>query len=306
MMPFRFCLVLLVPLLMAAAAPVRGDVPKVATDIAPVHSLVSMVMQGLGVPDLIVTSGASPHGVSLRPSQARALQGADLVIWVGPELAPWLARPLATLASDARVLGLLGVPGTHLLAYRPEPGTQKDDHDHDHDHLSGFDPHAWLDPENAMVWLGEIAGALAAIDPANGDQYRANAVAAQAELAQLQSDLAAMLRPMQGRPYVTFHDAYQYFEVRFGLTPVGAVTASDATSPGPAGLARLRDKLVRAGVDCAFSEPQFDPGLLFAATGRDDLKVIALDPVGRDLEPGAGLYPALLGAMARALASCAP
>lgn len=300
MLVTRICLALLL-----LATPVRSEVPRVATDIAPVHSLVAMVMVGLGTPDLIVTPGASPHGVSLRPSQARALQSADLVVWVGPELTPWLVRPLDRLAPGADKLALLQVPGTQLLTYRHDDDAPDDAPEEDHDHGSGADPHAWLDPENARVWLAAIAGRLAGIDPANGDTYRANALAGQARLAQLQLDMAAMLAPMQGHPYVTFHDAYQYFESRFGLTPTGAVRAGDATAPGPAGLARLRDELARAGVTCAFSEPQFDPGLLRAAMGHQVLKIIPLDPMGRDLVQGPDLYPGLMRDMARAFASCA-
>jgi len=110
---FRLCLVMIL-----LAVPARADVPKVVSDIAPVQSLVARVMQGLGVPDLIVTAGSSPHGFALRPSQARRLQAADLVVWIGPELTPWLVKPIGTLAGKAEVLALLQVPGTQLLALR--------------------------------------------------------------------------------------------------------------------------------------------------------------------------------------------
>ncbi len=297
----RSCLILLL-----LAVPVRADVPKVATDIAPVHSLVAMVMRGLGTPDLIVDAGAGPHGGSMRPSQARALQGADLVIWIGPELTPWLAGPIDTLAPKAKRLELLGAARTHVLAHR-DP--DEDDHGAEgHDHGDdGADPHAWLDPDNAVVWLGLIAEILKQADPDRAGDYRRNADLAKQEITALATELETTLAPMRGQPFVTLHDAYQYFEVRFGLSSVGAVTASDATSPGPAALARLRDTLKKAGVKCAFSEPQFDPGLLFAASGtsgKDDLKVIPLDPLGARHTPGPELYPALLRDMGQAFASC--
>jgi len=299
-MVFKLCSFLAAFMLASA---VRGDVPKVSTDIAPVHSLVAMVMNGVGKPDLIVTPGASPHGYALRPSQADALQGADLVVWIGPELTPWLSGPIETLAANSERLELLEVPGTHLLAIRDMDMAQEAGHDHaDH---SGVDPHAWLDPENGRTWLAEIAGRLAELDPDNASQYRANAAAGQAELVTLQAELSAQLSPMQGQPYVTFHDAYQYFEAQFGLTPTGAVTASDPADPGPAGLARLRDELTRTGATCAFTEPQFNPGLLYAATGRDDLKIIPLDPMGSHQPPGPGLYPGVLRDMGQVFASCA-
>lgn len=113
----------------AALAPaVRAEVPAVATDIAPVHGLVARVMDGLGTPELVVRPGATPHGYSLRPSEARALDGADAVFWVGPDLAPWLAGSIDTLAADARVLALIDAPGTRLLEFRE--GVRFEGHDH--------------------------------------------------------------------------------------------------------------------------------------------------------------------------------
>lgn len=292
--------------LVLLSAPVRAEVPRVVADIAPVHALVAQVMQGLGTPDLILRPGISPHGYAMRPSQARALQNADLVVWIGPQLTPWLAKPMASLAPQAAKLTLLEAEATHRLVFR---GADEHDHGHDEGHDDGeggpepVDPHAWLDPENGRIWLGLIADRLALADPDNAALYHANAQAGQAELTGLQSELVAVLAPVQDRAFVTFHDAYQYFETRFGLHFAGAVTLSDAADPSPAQLARLRDTLVEKGITCAFSEPQFDPALL-AAIGGEGLTILSLDPMGSTLEPGAGFYSDLLRNMAGTFASC--
>jgi len=284
----RYCLALLL-----LATSVRAEVPAVVTDISPVQSLVAMVMRGLGSPQVIVAQGNPPHGTTLRPSQARALQAADLVIWMGPGLTPRLAKPINTLAAKAQQMVLLDAPGTYLLSYREADGKWP------------ADPHAWLDPENGKVWLGLIAEMLTRTDPDNAALYRANSRVGQKALTALQGDLSTMLAPMQSRPYLTYHDAYQYFETRFGLMPIGAVTAGDAAAPGPAKLAQLRAKLAGPGEICVFAAPQSDPRLLRAVTGADDLKIIPLDPMGNHLDPGPDLYPALLRDMARAFAACA-
>ena len=115
-----------------------ADVPNVAADIAPVHSLVARVMQGVGEPALIVASGASPHEYSLRPSEARALQEADLVFWIGADLSPWLEGAIDTLTSDAKVTELLEVDGTVELPFREnalfKPHGHDDEAEHDDDH----------------------------------------------------------------------------------------------------------------------------------------------------------------------------
>ena len=299
---------LFVPALLLAVslpAPLRADVPRVVADIAPVHSLVAQVMEGLGEPQLLVRSASSPHGATLRPSQARALQGADLVVWIGPELTPWLAKPLATLAGQAARVGLLDHPGTARLAYRdtmaPGTGAGHDDHPHDH---AGSDPHAWLDPDNASAWLGVIAEELAELDPANAGRYRANAAAGQERLALLSDRIEARLAPLGEQPHVAFHDAFQYFEHRFGLTLAGSVASGDATDPGPARLAALRERVAALGLRCAFSEPQMNAGLLRTVAEGSGLQLVEIDALGVALEPGPDLYPELLRRMADAVAGC--
>lgn len=118
-----------------------ADVPRVAVDIAPVHSLVARVMDGVGAPDLIVQPGASPHEYSLRPSEAAALQDADLVFWIGADLTPWLSDTIETLAPDAAVTALLESDGTIELEFRE--GALFEAHDHDeHGDEDGHDDHA--------------------------------------------------------------------------------------------------------------------------------------------------------------------
>ncbi|TMM54074.1 zinc ABC transporter substrate-binding protein [Sulfitobacter sabulilitoris] len=302
---FAFCLYVL-----ALPAAATADAPRVATDIAPVHGLVAQVMAGVGTPDLVVPPGASPHGHAMRPSEARALSRADLVIWIGPALTPWLQGPIDTLAQGADRLTLLEAPGTILLPFREGAAFEADDHDHDHGHdetthqEEASDPHAWLDPRNASVWLEAIAARLSALDPAHAATYRANAASAQADLDALEAEIAALLTPLQGRPFVVFHDAYHYFEARFGTEAVAALSLGDASDPGPAHLDEVRDAIARSGVTCAFVEPQVNTGLIDAVAEGQAVRIATLDPLGLDSPPGPGFYPALLRGMARAMADC--
>jgi len=112
-----------------------ADAPRVAVDIAPVHSLVARVMDGVGTPDLIIPLGASPHEYSLRPSEAAALQDANLVFWIGSGLTPWLADTIETLAPDANVTELLEADGTIELEFREGALFEAhEDHEDDDDH----------------------------------------------------------------------------------------------------------------------------------------------------------------------------
>ncbi len=291
----------LVALLCSLPLSALAEVPRVAADIAPVHSLVARVMQGVGAPDLVLPPGASPHSHAMRPSEARALERADIVFWVGEGLTPWLAGPVATLAADAVSIELLEAEGTRLRAFREEPG-HDDGHDQDHDH-GPTDPHAWFDPENAAHWLDVIAAELAAADPANATAYRANAAAGAAELAALSAELKTILAPVRDVPLILYHEAFGYFEDRFGLVVAGAMTTGE-TAPSPRRIALLRD-IAAAGAVCVVVEPQVGAGLAEAVLQGRAAPVVTVDPQGTALQPGAGFYPALLRSVAAALAGCA-
>jgi zinc transport system substrate-binding protein len=290
---------------LALAGAARAETPSVAADIAPVHSLVARVMDGVGTPALIVPPGSSPHGHAMRPSEAAALQDADAVFWIGPDLTPWLGDAIASLAPDAAAVALLEAPGTTELAARDGAlFDAEEDHESDSHAHGPHDPHAWLDPLNARVWLGAIAEELAAVDPGNAAAYRGNAAAGQAEIDALVAEVEATLAPVRGHGFIVFHDAYQYFENRFELPAAGAIALSDAARPGPARVEEIRDRVAGAGVTCVLAEPQFNPDLVETVIEGTSLRSATLDPLGAGLPAGPDLYPQLLRDLATTLAAC--
>ncbi len=320
-----------------------ADVPKVAVDIAPVHSLVSRVMEGVGTPKLVIPAGASPHGYSLRPSEAKALQDADMVIWMGEDLAPWMEKSVETLSKGAEVITLLEESETKLLDFREgalfeehdhgdhddhddhdkdhddhdDHDKDHDDHDHDKDHddhdghddhdehaHGENDPHAWLSVENAQTWLNLVAGKLSAADPENAGVYFANAAEARAEIDALVKEVNSILGPVRGRNFVVFHDAYQYFETSFDFPAAGAISLGDASDPSAARIAEIQGRVRNEGINCVLSEPQYNPNLVETVLSGTDAKTGIIDPLGSNLEPGPKLYGDLIRNMAKALAGC--
>lgn len=293
--------------LLVASAAEAG--PKVVTTIKPVHSLVAGVMAGIGEPSLIVDGAGSPHTYSLKPSQARAVEQADMVVWIGHELEAFLEKLIETLGANARVLELAETDGLVRLKLR-EGGafeghgheeTAEADDGHGHDE---FDMHLWLDPRNAAVMTRRIAEALAETDPANAERYRANGEATIGRLDELTAELDDMLAPVRNRPFVVFHDAYHYFENRFGLSAAGSITVSPDVMPGAERIAALRAKVRETGAACAFSEPQFEPKLVAVVTEGTDARAGVLDPLGADIEPGGELYFELMRRLAASVRDC--
>jgi zinc transport system substrate-binding protein len=264
----------------------------------------------------------------MRPSQAARLADSDLLIWLGPEMTPWLERSVASLAPDMPQLTLLDAPETYLRLF--DDGKAKDDHaahddhsghdDHtahdDHaghdDHTgheghyhSGIDPHAWLDPANARAWLPLIAARLSAIDPDNAATYGANATTAQAAIDALDTEIKALLAPVKDRPFVAAHDAYGYLTDHYGLRLVGTVALGDASSPGAARLATLRDTIAQTGAVCLFPEVQSSPDLLTELASDTGTRIGGpLDPSGTSLDAGPDAYAALMRNLATTLADC--
>ncbi|MGC1488883.1 MAG: zinc ABC transporter substrate-binding protein [Albidovulum sp.] len=283
-----------------------AEAPVVITDIPVVQSLVAEVMGDLGAPEALVTGGADAHAYQLRPSQAQAVAMADLVFWVGPEMTPWFDRVLQA-NPDGKAVGLLAAKGTILRHYADHPDDDDhsdDDHSDDHDH-EGADPHAWLDPKNAALWLGVIAQALASVDPEHAQIYAQNAKDAQSRVVALGAELDQKLSDAGTRAIVVGHDAYGYFAQRFGLRIAASIEAGDASEPGAARLAEIIAILAAEDIRCVFPEAGQDPkraGVL--VEGSKARLGEALDPEGRALEPGPGLYAGLMRNLADAIAAC--
>lgn len=290
-------------LVLAGGAPAAQ--PEVVASIKPIHSLVAGVMAGVGEPLLLVEGTRSPHGYSLRPSQARALSQAGAVFWVGEDLETFLVKPLEAFTTDAKVVALSAADGVELVPTRE--GGLWDDHDHaaehGHEH-DAVDMHIWLDPHNADAMVGAITTTLSEIDPGHAAAYQANAATLRAALAQLDASLAGKLAPVRDRPFVVFHDAYHYVEDRYGLNAVGSITVDPQRRPGAGRLQEIRALLDERDAACVFAEPQFEPALVDTVIEGTGANKGVLDPLGAQLDAGPEQYFQLLNALSDALVEC--
>ena len=388
---------------------------KVVASIKPIHSLVSAITEGIGEPILLVKGAGSPHTYSLKPSQAKELQEADVIFWMGHDLEAFLENSIDNIAANAMTISLMESDKLTKLNFREggsfddhghdkhddhddhghgkhddhddhghdkhddhddhghdkhddhddhghdkhddhddhghdkhddhddhghdkhddhddhghdkhddhddhghdkhddhdDHGHDKhddhDDHGHDKhdDHAHhGADPHAWLDPLNAIVLVQEIKNALIAADPKNEPAFEENARVTIEKLNELISEIDAELEPVKGRGYVVFHDAYQYFENRFGVTAVGSITVSPEVLPGAERIRELQNKVRELDATCVFSEPQFEPKLVATVTENTNAGTGVLDPLGASISSGPQLYFTLIRNMANSLKKC--
>ena len=277
---------------------------SVVTSIKPIHSLVSAVMDGIGTPSLIIEGAGSPHTYALKPSQAKALQDADLVFWVGPAIESFLEKPIKEVASSARIVTLSDAHGLIKIEFREGGNFDSHDDHAKHDDHGQFDMHVWLDPENAKMMINAIEEALIEADPRNARTYQGNAANVRRDLDKLITEVDAEMSPVKGTPYVVFHDAYQYFEDRFGMKPVGSITVSPERLPGAKRVKELREKIKSLNASCVFSEPQFEPKLIATVIEGTSAGTGVLDPLGVSIKAGPEMYFTLIRNMSKSLKNC--
>ncbi len=324
----KFPLILTILSFLTIFTPVNAEIKVVAT-IKPIHSLASYLMDGVGKPDLIVDGYASPHGFALKPSHAKMLQDADIIFWVGEDIENFLEKPLKSIAKKAEKIELMEIKGLTKLKFRERNifdkhghGDKDDDHghkedkdddhghkedkddDHGHDkHAHGeFDPHIWLDPENAKIILSEMAKHFTEKDSKNSSIYKENLKNAHNDLDKLTKKIKSDLN--KDFKSVVFHDAYQYFEKRFGINILGAFTVNTDVMPGAEQLAEIREVIEHDKVSCIFSEPQFNPDIIKAVAKDMNIATGVIDPLGATLDPGKDLYFDLINNMSKSFKGC--
>ena len=299
--------------LLAFSTLAKADL-KVVTSIKPIHSLASYIMDGVGSPGLIVDGYNSPHSFQLKPSHAKMLEQADIIFWIGEDLENFLEKPLATIAKKAEKIELLEIKGIKKLKFRERNifeehddhghDAKKEEHDDDDDHghdakkeehddhddhgHSEYDPHIWLDPINAKVILNEITEHLIENDSKNATTYKSNLAKALAEIDKLIIDV--ITETNTDLSYVVFHDAYQYYENRFNVNILGAMTVNPDVMPGAEQIHEIHEVIEHDNVNCILSEPQFNPDIIKSIAKDTSVKTGVLDPLGANLKPGKDLY----------------
>jgi len=311
----------------SAHADVSTDI-KVVTTIKPLHSLISRIMETRGEPQLIIEGTNNPHTFVFKPSHAKMIEEADIVFWIGEDLEAFMEKPLNSLAKDTKKIGFMDSESIEKIEFREKnifddhdghedehEGHEDDDvhedehegHDDDHKdahaHAHGeFDPHIWLDPENAKEMVKIIRDELIKIDPEGQRQYSVNTAGATLELDNLINSIEKELS--KDISYIVFHDAYQYFENRFGVIPAGALTLNPDVLPGAKQIADIQDVINDKGIKCIFSEPQYNPKIIETLGNDMNVSTGVIDPLGAFIDAGPTMYVELINGIANSIKEC--
>lgn len=292
----------------ALAAPASA---AVVASIKPLGFIAAAIADGVTPVEVLLPDGASEHDYALRPSDVKRLQGADLVVWIGPEMEAFLSKSAAGLPAKKN-LELADLASVKPLLIR---GAEEDEHEeeghdhhgeegHDHHHHGEYNMHLWLSPEIARLSAVAIHDKLLELMPQSKDKLDANLRQFAASLEKSDQQIGSELAQVKGKGYFVFHDAYSYFEKHYGLSPLGHFTVNPEIQPGAQRLHQIRTELVEQKAVCVFAEPQFRPAVIDAVARGTAVRKGTLDPLGMGISLNKDSYVTFLSQLSSQYVSC--
>ena len=283
----------------------------VVASLKPLGFIASAIADGVTDTEVLLPDGASEHDYSLRPSDVKRLQGADLVVWIGPEMEAFMEKSVKNIPNakqvtiaqlnDVKPLLIKGADDDDDDHGHNDAGSEKSD---EHHHHGDYNMHLWLSPEIARASAVAIHEKLVELMPQSRAKLDANLKDFEAQLASTETQVGNELAPLKGKGYFVFHDAYGYFEKQFGLTPLGHFTVNPEIQPGAQRLHEIRTQLVEQKATCVFAEPQFRPAVVESVARGTSVRMGTLDPLGTNIKLGKTSYSEFLSQLANQYASC--
>ena len=252
--------------------------PVVCTTIKPIYSLVANVMKDVAQPTLIIDNNHSLHHYMLKPSDAQKIANADIIFMVSYNFEQFMHKIAQNLSHKNKAIVELAVQSEVKLMPARVNNFFEDHSNHDHHHDEIYDYHIWLDPINAIAMVKSIEATLSLHDQNNQKKYHRNAQDLIKRINKLNNHLYSQTDNIKDVPFLVFHDAYQYFEQRYQLKSVGAITLNPEFIPGASSMKKLNKLIVQNNIKCVFSEPQFPPTLVNKITSENKLHSATLDP----------------------------
>ena len=292
-----------------------SETKGVITTIQPINALVNAVIGNTGGSTSLIPSDVSPHEFKLKPSDVKNLQDGNIIFYISNHLESSITKVFKNLPKNIKIVNLMEETGINHLAIRDNEAWERHDHHDDHDkhakkdddhddHEKEDDVHIWLDPDNGIKIIQKVNKELSLLFPENSQIYNKNATNIINKITELKSELKEELLSIKDKPFIVFHDAYQYFEKVFGLNAVGSIALEDDVATSPKQISYIRNKIIKSNVSCVFQEPQFDSKLVKTVVEGTDAKIGTLDPLGVDIANKKDFYLQLLRNMSKSLKEC--
>jgi len=287
------------PLPILAAS--SGEKLRVVSTIKPIHMLVSAIGGDQVVAERLLPDFADPHHYSLRPSDLRKLNRADVIFRISEDFERFINAAIEASSQSVQVISLAQTPQLGILPLREA----HDHHEHEADHDA--DLHIWLDPGNAILIGNVIVNALIQRDPGHKTVYEKNHMHLVNSIREMDKQIKDQLADVSTVPYVTFHDAWQYFEKHYGLTMQGSITLHEELPPGAKTIHATREHIQRGNIPCLVAESHYRPALIHTLTEGIAINVASIDVLGSDVNNDVNIkdaYVNFLGHLAKRFHRC--
>ncbi|PPI86219.1 ABC transporter substrate-binding protein [Marinobacter maroccanus] len=274
--------------------------PRIVTSIKPVELIVSAIATEDMQTTSLVPPGSSPHNYTMKPSQRRALENADVIFWVGPDMETFLNRLLAGQEFSNRTVALTDAEHVSGEEHHNEG------HGHGHDHGDGEDPHIWLDPELAIEMAETIRDALSALDGVDAAALNKNLEQFKVSVRQTDANIRDRLAPAHEISLFAYHDAFTRFAEHYGMKLDGVLTLNPELSPGARHISEVQEKLRNATHPCLLTEPQFNRQWWRSITENLDVTFSTWDPLATDIKATPEGYNDFQQSIVDAVLKCLP
>jgi len=267
------CFFVLFALPVNAQAKKAGDI---VVTIKPLYSLVAQLSKGITQPVLLIKQMPSAHHYNMRPSDRRLLANADVIIWTGPQMESYLDKIIRQ--QDAIIISAIQADGLKLLERRIKNGNQHSTGHSAHDHHGHIDPHIWLSAHNAIAISRHISKQLISHDPENARRYEKNLQQVSDKISRLAEKIRSILKD-RPQPFITYHDAFQYFEKENNLNYIGSVNFNEEAGTSLKHLRHIKAEIKQKQIQCLLYQPP-EPDIIKTLTAGSTIKAVALDPLG--------------------------
>jgi zinc transport system substrate-binding protein len=253
----------------------QPDKPVVFTSIYPMYDFTKNIGGDRIDLRMAIPAGAEPHDWEPTAKLLAALQEADIFIYNGVGMEPWVDDMLASLSGDGPFI-VEASEGIGLLKLENHVGKQS----RHHNGFTGYDPHVWLDPVRANMQCENILSALIKVDQRNEDYYRSNFLKFSDKLKELDNLYRETLSGFSRREIVVSHAAFGYLADRYGLIQIAVSGLNPREEPSAAELVELTQFIREKGVRHILFETLTSPKLAEVLAIEAGAKIGVLNPIG--------------------------
>lgn len=253
---------------------------NIVCSITPLFAIAKELLKDIDEPHLLIESQVSPHVFVVKPTNAKLIETADLVIWIGDQLETGLQKFIHK-KDPQKVMTLMSVKGLSLLPLQsPHSHDETEECDHHQHHQNEKDPHIWLSFSNLALLIDRMSERFALLYMDKKELIHDRAERLKKDLSALYETGKKVLKERQVVPIAAYHNGYQYFFQQYGLPQPLTLTYHPEAGVRISAYEKISESQNDKAPKCIFTEAQFPEKILKKMTREQKTIIKVLDPLG--------------------------